>query len=396
MNVRARIGISLLATGAMAGLLYGFAPRPLAVEVATATRGPLRVVVEEEGKTRVKERYVIAAPVAGQLRRIALEAGDRVEAGQTLAVIEPAWAGALDARSRAQAAARLQGATAAWTAAEENARAARAQALLARQTLARLRTLHAQGFVSVQALDQAATEAERAEAAAAAAEHGVRVARFERDSARAALLEGAGAAHTVFPVRAPVTGHILRVLRESEGPVNAGQALLELGDPRALEVEVEVLSTQAVRIAPGTRVEFDRWGGAIPLEGRVRRVEPTGFTKVSALGVEEQRVRVIADFTSPPALWERLGDGYRVEARFVVWEGKDVLQIPASSLIRHDGGWAVYRLEGGRARLAPVSLGNRAGLAVEVLGGLAPGDYIVSHPTDQLRDGIRITPRRTP
>lgn len=393
MNLRARIGLALLAVSVAAGLTYGFLPRPIPVEVATASRGPLRVTVEEEGKTRVRERYVIAAPMAGQLRRIILKAGDAVTAGETLAVIEPAPAAVLDPRSRAQAAARLAAAQAALAAAEENVRAARAETALARQNLDRLKALRAAGYVSAQALDQAAAEAERSAAALAAAEHHARAARFERDTAQAALLEGTGgAARSTYPVRAPVSGQVLRVLRESEGPVSAGQALLELGDPHALEVEVELLSTQAVTIAPGTRVEFERWGGP-PLEGRVRRVEPTGFTKVSALGVEEQRVRVIVDFTSPPEAWRSLGDGYRVEARFLVWQGEDVLQIPASSLFRHDSGWAVYRIEAGRARLTPVSLGHRAGLTVEVLGGLQAGNRIVGHPNDQVRDGSRVSPR---
>lgn len=394
MNLRARIGISLLALAVAGGLAFGFWPRPVPVETATVSRGPMRVVVEEEGKTRVRERYVIAAPIPGRLRRITLKVGDAIAAGQTLAVIEPALSAALDPRTRAEAQARLAAAEAALLAAQENARASAAQAELARQTLKRIAGLHGAGFVSPQALDQARTEAARSQAAQAAAEQQVRVARFQRDTARAALLEagensGAGG---LFRVRSPVAGRVLRIQRDSEGPVAAGQPLLEVGDPNDLEVEVEVLSTQAVRIPPGARVEFDRWGGP-PLEGRVRLVEPTGFTKVSALGVEEQRVRVIADFTSPREAWQNLGDGYRVEARFVVWEGRDVLQIPASSLFRHDSGWAVFRVDKGRARLAPVTLGQRAGLTVEVTAGLAPGDAIVSHPDDKVADGTRIKPR---
>lgn len=391
MKFRPRIGLFLLAVTLAAGLAWGFLPRPIPVEMTTVARGPLRVTVEEEGRTRVKERYVIAAPVSGELRRITLKPGDGVSPGQVLAEIEPAAASALDPRARAQATARLAAAQAALTAAEEEVRAAAAQAALARQRLDRASALHARGFLSAQALDEARTEARRSEASLAAARANRAVAHHERDGARAALVEGSARPKAVSPfrVRSPVAGRILRLARESAGPVQAGQPLLELGDPQELEAEVEVISSQAVRIAPGTPVELTRWGGP-PLAGRVRVVEPTAFTKVSALGVEEQRVRVIVDFTADPEARRGLGDGYRVEARFLVWEGRDVLQIPASSLIRHDGGWAVFRVRDGRAWLAPVRLGQRAGLVVEVLSGLAVGERIVTRPDDRLKEGIRV------
>jgi len=396
MTLRNRLGLFLLALAVAGGLLYGFLPRPIPVDVAAVVRAPLKVTVEEEGKTRVRERYVVFAPVAGQLARIPFKVGDAVRQGEVLALITPAPAAALDPRSRAQALGRLRAAEAALASAADNARAARAQASLARQNLTRLKNLRAAGFVSAQALDQALAEVERSEAAQAAAEHAVEVARYDRETARAALVEGEAGARAAsrFTVRAPVSGKVLQVMRESEGPVSAGQPLLELGDPSALEVVAEVLSSQAVRIAPGGRVTFERWGGEMALEGRVRRVEPTGFTKVSALGVEEQRVRVIADFTSPRELWQNLGDGFRVEARFIVWEGRDVLQIPASSLFRHNGGWAVFRLRHGRAELVPVTLGQRAGLMVEVLAGLEVGDRVITHPNDKVQAGSRVTPRQ--
>jgi len=196
-------------------------------------------------------------------------------------------------------------------------------------------------------------------------------------------------------VRAPAGGRVLKVLRKSEGVVGAGEPLLEIGDARALEVAVEVLSADAVRIAPGTRVLFERWGGPVPLEGRVRVVEPTAFTKVSALGVEEQRVRVIAGITSPRQLWERLGDGYRVEASFILWEGEDVLQVPASALFRYQQGWAVFVEEGAFARRRLVQVDHRNGLAAEILSGLAEGERVIVHPDDSVEDGKAVQPRQS-
>ena len=397
MQTRARIGITLLALAVAGGLVYGFLPRAVPVELVPVARGPLSVTVEEEGKTRVRERYVVSAPMTGYVRRIDLRVGDAVKAGQVVAAIEPSRAVALDPRSRAQATAQVKAADAAVAAARESARAAAAQAELARQELERSETLRKSNFIAEQALDRARTEVARSQAARLAAEHAANVARFELDVARAALartagLQAGGPGETI-DVRAPVDAQVLKLARESEGAVQAGQSLLEIGNPETLEVEVEVLSTQAVKIAPGSRVLFDRWGGDTLLQGAVRIVEPTGFTKVSALGVEEQRVRVIVDFTSNRDQWRRLGDGYRVEARFVIWEGGDVLQIPAGALFRDRDGWAVYAVEAGRARMKAVQIGQRAGLVAEVKAGLAVGESIVNHPDDKIRDGVKVKPR---
>jgi HlyD family secretion protein len=397
MQTRARIGITLLALAVAGGLVYGFLPRAVPVELVPVARGPLSVTVEEEGKTRVRERYVVSAPMTGYVRRIDLRVGDAVKAGQVVAAIEPSRAVALDPRSRAQATAQVKAADAAVAAARESARAAAAQAELARQELERSEALRKSNFIAEQALDRARTEVARSQAARLAAEHAANVARFELDVARAALartagLQAGGPGETI-DVRAPVDAQVLKLARESEGAVQAGQSLLEIGNPETLEVEVEVLSTQAVKIAPGSRVLFDRWGGDTLLQGAVRIVEPTGFTKVSALGVEEQRVRVIVDFTSNRDQWRRLGDGYRVEARFVIWEGGDVLQIPAGALFRDRDGWAVYAVEAGRARMKAVQIGQRAGLVAEVKAGLAVGESIVNHPDDKIRDGVKVKPR---
>lgn len=396
MRLRAKIGMLAIAAVVAAGLVIGFMPRAVPVDVAEVKRGPLAVTVEEEGKTRVMERYRVSAPVTGYLRRIGLDAGDAAKAGQVLAVIEPSRAVALDPRTRAQAQAQVSAARAALAAAEENARAAAAAAALAQQERVRAETLRQSNFVSEQALDAARTAETRARAAEEAAQHAVRVARFDLATAQAAVASTdrlRNGAADVVQVRAPADAHVLRLLQESEGAVAAGQPLLEIGDPESLEVEVEVLSTHAVRIAPGSKVILDRWGGEQAVEGRVRVVEPSGFTKVSALGVEEQRVRVIVDFASPREAWARLGDGYRVEARFVLWEGEDVLQLPTSALFRNGAGWAAFVIDGRRARLKPVEIGQRAGLATQVLSGLAAGDRVVAHPDETVRDGARVRPR---
>ena len=397
MKLRGKIGILVTAVLVAIGLAYGFMPRPVPVDVAEVSRGPLSVTVEEEGKTRVSERYLVSAPVAGFARRSPFEVGDAVAQGQVVAVIEPSRSTALDPRTRLQAEAQAAAASAALALAEENARAAEAAAELAEQERKRTEALRESNFVSPQALDAARTAETRARAAATAARHAVRVARFELQQARAALASTdrlrRGNAANLVEVRAPAAAHVLKLLHESEGAVAAGQPLLEIGDPARLEVEVEVLSTHAVKIAPGSKVILERWGGADAVEGTVRVVEPSGFTKVSALGVEEQRVRVIVDFAAPRETWARLGDGYRVEARFVLWEGEDVLQLPTSALFRHGQGWAVFAIEDGRARQTPVEIGQRAGLTTQVLSGIDAGARVVSHPDETIRAGIRVKPR---
>lgn len=394
---RARIGILLLGLAVAAGLAYGFLPRPALVDVASAERAPLAVTVEEEGKTRVTERYLVSAPMSGYARRIDLKVGDAVTRGQVLAVLEPARSDALDPRSRAQARAQVSAAEAALAAARENARAATASAQLARLELERSEKLVQASFLSKQAVDQARTNMNRTQAAEQAAAHQVGVARFQLDTARAALARSAallaGGPAETLSVRAPVQARVLKVVHESEGTVQAGQPLIEIGNPETLEVEVEVLSTSAVKIAPRSRVILDRWGGAQPLQGTVRVVEPAGYTKTSALGVEEQRVRVIVDFTSQRDAWQRLGDGYRVEAVFVVWEAADVLQVPTNALFRHNSGWAAFVVQDGRARLRALQIGQRTGLRAQVLAGIKAGEQVVTHPDDKIRDGARVRAR---
>lgn len=397
MQTRAKIGMLATAVIVAAGIAFGLMPRAVPVDLAEVTRAPLAVTVEEEGKTRVMERYQVTAPVAGYARRSGLNAGDAVAAGQVLAVIEPLRAAALDPRTRAQAQAQVSTAQAALAVAGQNAAAATAAAQLAKQERSRAESLRTSNFISAQALDTARTAETRARAVQQAAAHSVRVARFELDTARAAVasttrLQSGGAAD-VLQVRAPVAARVLKLHQESEGAVAAGQPLLEIGNPDSLEVEVEVLSTHAVKIASGSKVILDRWGGEAAVAGTVRVVEPSGFTKISALGVEEQRVRVIVDFAAPREAWQALGDGYRVEARFVLWQADDVLQLPTSALFRHGEGWAVFTADAGRARLTPVEVGQRAGLATQVLSGLAAGTRVISHPDDKIGDGTRVKPR---
>lgn len=391
---RGRIALILLALALAAALAWGFSTKAVPVETEPAAKGSLAVTVEEEGKTRVRERYVVSAPVAGYARRIDLKVGDPVVAGQVLAALEPTRSADLDPRSRAQAQARVSAAEAAWQAARDQARAAVSAADLARQNLSRTQALSAQKFVSQAAVDQASTEQQRAQAARDAAEQSVNVARYDLEAARAALMQAGGAvSKSVVNVASPVEARVLKVVHESEGTVAAGQSLIEVGNPETLEVEVEVLSTSAVKIAPGTPVRLDRWGGDKPLEGRVRVVEPTGFTKISALGVEEQRVRVIVDIVASREQWTRLGDGYRVEAAFVIWEGKDVLTAPTSALFRNGNDWAVFVAEGGRAVLKPVKIGQRNGLRAQVLSGLNAGEAVITHPDDKIASGVKVKAR---
>jgi HlyD family secretion protein len=397
---RVRIGPALFTLALAAALAYGFWPRPLLVEVARVTRAPLQVSVEEEGVTRVIDRYVVSAPVAGYLRRIELEVGDAVARGGVLATLDPLRSDVLDPRSRALGEARVAAASASVRKAEEEVAAAEAEAEYARAEHRRVAGLCRVQCVSEDERDRAEARARQTEASLRSARFSVEVARHELEAARTALEHSAarvsGAPVESVAVRSPVQGQVLGVHRESEGVVVAGEALVEVGDPQALEVAVDVLSADAVRIGPGTRVVIDRWGGEGPLEGLTRRVEPVGFMKVSALGVEEQRVWVIVDITSEPERWARLGDGYRVEARFVLWEGQDVLQVPASAAFRHGGGWAVFVVAGARAERRPIQIGHRNGLVAEVLSGVLPGETVIVHPDERLRDGLRVMPRGLP
>ncbi len=395
---RRRIFVITVVTAVIIAVIYGFLPKPVPVDVAQASRAPMTVTIEEEGKTRVRDRFVISSPVTGFMRRILLKVGDIVGKGQQVAVIEPVQSSALDPRSRAAAEAAAAVAQSSISSAEERERAAEAEAVYSRKTLERQKQLHASGYISRDVYEQADADAKKAAANHLAAVAAVKTARLEYSRARAALgysaADRAADRHRTTTVSTPVAGRVLRLQRESEGVVNAGDPLLDIGDPGQIEVKVEVLSADAVSLKPGMTVLFERWGGSTPLSGIVRLVEPAAFTKISSLGVEEQRVLVIADITSVPEEMQRLGDGYRVEAKFVIWEQKDVLQVPVSALFRKGDGWGVFVSEAGRAKFRGVTVGHRNGATAEVLKGIAEGERVIIHPDDTVRDGVRIKPRQ--
>ncbi|HFD79750.1 MAG TPA: HlyD family efflux transporter periplasmic adaptor subunit [Gammaproteobacteria bacterium] len=397
MRLKRKAGMLFTLLAVLAALLWGFWPRPLLVDAAPVVRAPMEISVDEEGRTRVKDRFLISAPVAGVLRRIRFEVGDCVHSGQPLATLEPTRPPVLDARSRAQAEARVAAARAAVKSAREKAAAAAADAEFARAEYRRRKELRSRSAVAEEALDMARSKLHQAEATLRSARFAVDVARFELEAARTALeytaAKNGSEPEVTVEIRSPVDGCVLAVYHKSEGAVSPGDPVIEVGDPAALEVAVDVLSADAVRIRPGTRVVLEHWGGKPPLEAVVRTVEPVAFTKVSALGVEEQRVWVIADIVSPREQWQTLGDRYRVDARFILWQGSEVLQIPDSALFRHDDHWAVFAIRDGRARLQAVTVGHRSGLEAEVISGLKVGEQVINHPDDRIHDGTRVAPR---
>jgi HlyD family secretion protein len=378
-------------------IVYGFLPKPVSVDMAKAFRGPLRVTVEEEGKTRVRDRYVLSAPVPGFMRRINLDVGDIVREGQPLVELEPLKSELLDPRARATGKAGVLAAAASLRAEEAKVRAARADADYAQKNLERIRRLAEKGYVSKDYFDKVEAEAKRTRATVLSTEAAAKVASSELEKAQAALrysaAESTGPTGKVVMVRTPVGGSVLKIHHKSEGVVPSGEPLIDIGDPQKIEVEVEVLSRDAVKIRPGTAVLFKRWGGDKDLMGKVRVVEPEGFTKISSLGVEEQRVLAIVDITSTDESLARLGDGYRVEASFILWEDAQVLQVPASALFRKQDGWAVFVIANGRAHLREVQVGQRTGLAAEILSGLSEGEAVVAHPDSTIEDGVRVRSR---
>jgi HlyD family secretion protein len=364
----------------------GLWPRPLPVETARAAVGTLRATVNEEGKTRIKQRYVVSAPVAGQLRRIPFKAGAEVQAGETLlAVIDPLSSTLLDARTRTATEARRDTAVA-------NVEKARAGQHFAASELRRLEKLHAEKMISVQELETGQLREASAAKEQAAAESALR--QTEAELAEFAGVTPAGTNTLLDPVqvKAPATGRVLRVFEENARSVAAGTPVMEIGDPADLEVVVEVLSRDGAAIPPGTPVELEQWGGGEPLRAKVRLVEPAAFTKVSALGVEEQRVNVVADLLTPPEQRRNVGDAFRVEAKIIVWEARDALKVPAGALFRKGEQWAAFVVADGRARLRIVKAGRSSGTETQVLEGLKEGEEVILYPGSRVRDGQRVTP----
>jgi HlyD family secretion protein len=372
-------GVVLLA----ALLVAGFWPRPAPVETARVSTGPLRATVDEEGKTRIRQRFTVSAPVSGRLRRIELKAGAEVLAGQTvLAIIDPLPPALLDVRTRTLAEARRD------TAAAQLAKA-RAAHTFATSELKRFEQLHAARTVSIQELEAAQWREAAAARELAAAGSALRQAEAELTEFGLGL-ETTNVLRAPMEVRAPAGGRVLRVFEESARVVPSGQPLLEIGDPADLEVVIEVLSRDGAILGPGTPVELEQWGGPTPLAARVRLVEPAAFTKISALGVEEQRVNVIADLLAPPRQRAGLGDNFRVEARLIVWETNRTLKVASGALFRRGQEWAAFVVNGGRARLRSVKTARSSGTETQVLEGLQEGEEVVLYPGDRVRDGQRV------
>ncbi len=370
-------------------------PQAVTVDVGAVTRGRLVVTVDEEGETRLHHRFSVSAPVAGRVLRIELDPGDVVEKNKTVVARMRSDAPALlDARTRAEAEAVFAAAQSVVGRARAEEQRARAALELAASELKRERALVESGLTTRQSLEAKETAVVTAEEGLRAAEFAAAAAGAQLDQARARLrpstLEAGG---RILPVLAPVDGVVLRRFRESESVVPAGEPLVEIGDPSHLEIVSDLLSTDAVKVKPGMRVSVEDWGGDEPLGARVERVEPYGFTKVSALGVEEQRVNVIIDLDDDRAAWKAMGDGYRVEVRIATWAAENVVKVPTSALFREGPLWAVYVMEGGRARRATVDLGQRTNTEAEVLSGLQEGQQVVLHPPDTLTDGARVTLR---
>ena len=387
----------------VAALVYALRPVPVPADFAPVVRGSLRVTVDEEGETRVRDRFIISAPLNGRVLRIELDPGDPVKARETvLATFLPADPEQLDVRTRAGAEARIKAAQAAVGRSEALRQQAAAELAFAQAQLRRTQRLAEQGIVSQEQLDAAELEEHAREEALDAAEFAVRNAEYELEVARTSLLqteqdasnpvEGSNNRKPIL-IYSPANGVVLRSLRESQAVVPAGEPLLEVGDPADLEIVSDLLSTDAVKIRPGNKILIEEWGGGEPLRGRVRRIEPSGFTKISALGIEEQRVNVIIDFEDSREAWEALGDGYRVEVRIIIWEREDVLKIPTSSLFRDGDRWAVFTVAEGKAVRRTIEIGQRNGLEAEVLSGFSEGDLVLVHPSDAISDGVAVTSR---
>ncbi len=396
------IAILLLAVGGW--FVYRSMQPQLLVDAAMVDRGPMEAWIDEDGKTRLQDRYIVSAPLSGNLVRIQLREGDPVEAGKTtLATIHPAAPGLLDVRERRQAEARRTAASLAVDQSRSRSSAVRESLELAGKTLERLNYLKERDSTSQQDVDIAQAEFQSLKAQLSVATIAEAIAKFELEQVEAALLhvesdaipqdQTLGLQGEDFHIVAPIDGRVLRVLQESQAVVQPGDALLEIGDPRRLEIEIDVLSPDAVKIRAGDPVRITGWGGDQPLNGRVRLVEPAATTKISSLGVEEQRVNVVVDIEEPPENRETLGDAFRVDARIIYWQSKDVLRVPSSALLRVSEGWAVYRIEGNRALRTPIQIGHRNPRWTEVLEGLSAGQQVIEYPSDKISSGVLVTPK---
>lgn len=397
-TARKRLAIwGSLAVLLVVGLVYALRPQPVPVDLATVKTGPMRVTVDEEGETRVREVYTLHAPLRGQLQRITAEAGDHVKAGETLlGQIEPAAPAFLDVRTEAEQRAAVEAAGAAYNLAAAELNKAKADLAFAEAERGRARQLMARNTISKRTLDDAERIYNVAQANLATAEAALNVRRHELSQARSRLLSRqeirsrSGPCECVALI-APVNGVVLRVMRRSEGVVDAGTPLLEIGDPDDMEILVNLLSEDAVKLKPGQKAFVTNWGGE-DLNAIVRRIEPFGQTEVSALGIEEQRVDVVLDFADPPVRWRALGHGYRADVQIILFEGQ-VLKLPLGALFRQKDQWSVFTIVEGHARLRSVVVGHRNNLEVEIRDGLPPGERVILYPSDRIAEGVAVVER---
>lgn len=398
MNRRNRLLIiAVLGIAIIGGLVWvAMRPVPVPVELAEVTRGPMEVTVDVDGVTRIREVWEVSAPITGTAMRSPVRVGDSVEAGETIvAIVEPGAPSLLDQRARSQAEAAIHEAEAALAVSESRLSEAEQDLILARSQYERAKSLVERGVSSLVRLEEATQVMRIKEAARDAAESARDMAQGTLERARAALIGPEQAedadADCCVQITAPASGKVLEIDRVSERPVLAGDRLLAIGDPRDLEIEADMLSRDAVRVPPGAIAHVDRWGGPGELQAKMRRIEPSAETEVSALGIEEQRVDALFDFVSPPEDREGLGDGYAVRLRVVIWESDDALRAPSGALFRSGDGWAAFVARGGRAVLTPVEIGARNDRVVEILSGLEAGDRVISHPGDTIADGTPVT-----
>jgi HlyD family secretion protein len=390
-----RVVVVVIVAALLGGAVFAMLPKPIDVDVARVARAPLEQKVVDDGRARVRERYTVSAPVAGTLARIELHEGDVVEPGMVLARLLPLPSPLLDPRSRQVAEQRLASAVDSQRQAQATVTRAETADDLARRELMRVGTLAKDGAVPPSQLDQSTSESRMRAAELSSARFSEKVAAHDIEQARAALERfGPGARSSEqFEVTSPVHGQVLHVLHKSEGVVEPGTALLELGDPRALELVVDVLSQDAVSVRPGMEARLVHWGGESPLVAEVRRVEPSAFTKTSALGVDEQRVNVVLDPQGPPEAWRAVGDGFAAEIEITVWSKPDVVQVPTSALFRRGAGWAAFAVSDGRTVVREVQIGHRGSLQTEILGGLQPDETVVIHPGASVHEGVRVVSR---
>ena len=395
MRVIKKIILVFLVLGMAAFLILALIPSPVPVSISIVEKGYFAEYTEDEGTTRLRFTRTVSAPINGYLHRVELEPGDTVKAGEMVFSMEPVPVPALDLRALKQARELFEVSRAKYQASQWEYSRAVSRTELAFKERKRHLALFDQGVISRSAMDRVENELEQAAAAEATARAAMEAARYDMENSRAVFEVSSGALagdDQALVVKAPQSGVILRRERYQEGVVNAGEVIVEIGDLDDLEVQVDLLSVEAVRVRPGMRVILEHWGQKNELSGKVRLVEPAGFKKVSALGVDEQRVPVFVEIISPRQEWNNLGHGYRVEARFILWEADQVTYIPSSSLFRQDDKWKVFVVEDGRAVLRKVETGRRSGLLTQIVHGLTPGEMVITHPGDKVRDGIRVDP----